>query len=151
MTYDAGNKRHVDLLSRHSKLEEEANRTVINSLMGMANGRAYIHDLLVYCNVFTQPFSADSHLTAFGCGQLDVGQVLFRAIMRWCPEQYTLMMREANARSSTTDARLSRSDKDANGRDSDEPEPYVHPGSGNDSPTASDSDEERGYGRTGEE
>src|SRR5215469_1285169 len=136
--YDASNKRHIDIRNRSAKALDEAYDNVINSLMGVADGRAYIYDLLIYCHVFDQPFSsdlqgrADSLRTAFGCGQLDVGQVMLRQIMRICPDQYVQMTREANARSITDDSRRSRSDKDSNGRDIIPI--YVHPGYGDDSP-----------------
>ena len=124
--YDASNKRHIAVASRAAKADDDARRVFINTIMGVASGRAYVHDLLVYCHVFAQPFAADPHDTSFRCGQLDVGQVLLRDIMSFCPDNYVTMMREANVRSSTNAARFERSDKDVNGRDS-EPGHYVHP------------------------
>ena len=72
--YDASNERHIAIQRRVAKALDEAHDTVIHAIMGVADGRAYVYDLLLYCHVFDQPFSPDSHLTAFGCGQLDVGQ-----------------------------------------------------------------------------
>jgi hypothetical protein len=137
--YDASNERHIAIQRRSAKALEGAHDAVINDFMGLASGRSYIYDLLIYCHVFDQPFSADPHHTAFGCGQLDVGQLILRQIMRICPDLYVQMTREANARSITDDARRSRSDKDSNGRDS-EPAPYVHPSfdAGADSSAATD-------------
>ena len=134
--YDASNERHIAIQRRVAKALDESHDSVIHSLMGVADGRAYVYDLLVYCHVFDQPFSPNALLTAFGCGQLDVGQVILRRIHAICPDDYTLMMREANGRSATDDARRSRSDKDSNGGDIIPF--YVHPG--DDSPATADSD-----------
>ena len=137
--YDASNERHIAIQRRVAKALDEAHDTVIHSIMGVADGRAYVYDLLLYCHVFDQPFSPDPHLTAFGCGQLDVGQLIFRKIHAICPDEYIQMMREANARDATNDARRSRSDKDANGGDIIPI--YVHPGYRDDSsPTTNPGD-----------
>ena len=147
--YDASNERHIAIIRRSAKALEGAHDGLVNYIMGLVDGRAFVHDLLTYCHVFDQPFSTDPYSTAFGCGQLDVGQVLLRQIVRVCPDSYVQMTREANARDITNDARLSRSDKDSNGRDSG-PDPYIHPAfDGDDSSPTTDADE--GFGREGEE
>jgi len=143
--YDASNERHIAIQRRVAKALDEAHDNVIYSIMGVADGRAYIYDLLVYCHVFGQPFSPDSYLTAFGCGQLDVGQVILRRIHALCPDEYVQMMREANVRSATDDVRRSRSDKDADRGDIIPA--YVHPGYRDDSPATTNTDEARGFGR----
>jgi hypothetical protein len=138
--YNASNERHIAIQRRSAKALEESYQSFINHIMGMVDGRSYIHDLLTYCHIFDQPFVPDPSVTAFGCGQLDVGQVVLRQIMRHCPDQYVQMTREANARSAADDARRSRSDKDADGGDIIPA--YVHPGStGNGSPPATDTGE----------
>jgi hypothetical protein len=86
--------------------------------MGMPNGRAYIHELLLRCHVFSQPFAANALLTAFACGELNIGQSMLADIMRDCPDEYILMMREANGRDIAADTRLRRSDEDADRGDS---------------------------------
>jgi hypothetical protein len=138
--YNAANERHIAIQRRVVKALDESHDVFINTIMGMVDGRAYVHDLLIYCNVFGQPFSADALFTAYGCGKLDVGQVILRRIHAICPDQYVQMMREANARDIANDTRRSRSDADANGRDRG-PEPYRHPSAdGDDSPAAADAD-----------
>jgi hypothetical protein len=139
--YNAANERHIAIQRRSAKALEESYQGFINHIASMVDGRSYLHDLLTYCHVFDQPFATDPCATAFGCGQLDVGQVILRQLMRYCPDEYIKMMREANARSAADDARRSRSDKDADGGDII-PE-YFHPGSnsGNGSPPTADTDE----------
>ena len=124
--YDSTNVRHIRIAEKQAKAEEDARRVFVSTIMGMGGGRAYVHSLLVYCHVFAQPFSVSANETAFRCGQLDVGQVLLRDIMQYCPDRYVEMMREANARSSASDARRRRSDEDAN-RGNSEPGQYRHP------------------------
>ena len=143
--YNASNERHIAIQRRSAKALEESYEGFVNHIMGMVDGRSYIHTLLTYCHVFDQPFVPDPSITAFGCGQLDVGQVMLRQIMRYCPDEYIRMMREANARSTADDARRSRSDKDADGGDIIPA--YVHPGfgpaptPGNGGPPTADTDE----------
>jgi hypothetical protein len=51
-------------------------------------------------------------------GQRDVGLRLLTDIMRACPDNYVLMMRESNERQSAHDARYSRGhSQDGDGRD----------------------------------
>ena len=140
--YNASNERHIAIQRRSAKALEESYQNFVNHIMGMVDGRSYIHTLLTYCHVFDQPFVPDPSITAFGCGQLDVGQVMLRQIMRYCPDEYIRMMREANARTTADDARRSRSDKDADGGDIIPA--YVHPGfgpaPGNGGPPTADTD-----------
>ena len=124
--YDSSNPKHIAIARKSAKAADEARASFINNIMGMVDGRAYIHDLLVSCHVFTQPFSANALVTAFACGELNIGQRILADIMAYCPDDYIQMMREANARSTADDARRSRSDKDADGNNRG-PEPYIHP------------------------
>ena len=124
--YDSSNPKHIAIARKSAKAADEARASFINNIMGMVDGRAYIHDLLVSCHVFTQPFSANALVTAFACGELNIGQRILADIMAYCPDDYIQMMREANARSTADDARRSRSDNDSNGNDRG-PEPYIHP------------------------
>ena len=126
--YNASNERHIAIQRRSAKALEESYQNFVNHIMGMVDGRSYIHTLLTYCHVFDQPFVPDPSITAFGCGQLDVGQVMLRQIMRYCPDEYIRMMREANARTITDTVRRARSDEDSR-RDNSGPSPvpYIHP------------------------
>ena len=124
--YDSSNPKHIAIARKSAKAADEARAGFINHIMGMVDGRAYIHDLLVHCHVFTQPFSANALVTAFACGELNIGQRILADVMAYCPDDYIQMMREANARSTADDARRSRSDKDADGNNRG-PEPYIHP------------------------
>jgi hypothetical protein len=128
--HDGSNKRHLDIQGRQARTEDEARDGFLNHAMGVVDGRMYFHNLLVRCHVFANPFHGNANVTAFNCGEFNVGQQLLADIMRVCPDEYVQMMREANARSIATDTRINRSDEDQRRHDSGS-EPiaaYVHPG-----------------------
>jgi hypothetical protein len=131
--YDASNKKHIKIAEREARAMDDTRAGFISHIMGLVDGRTYIHDLLTACHIFRQPFSPNAQVTAFACGELNIGQRLLSDIMRFCPDDYIVMMREANARKSTSDARRGRSDKDAGGPDSGSIPIYVHPGYRDDS------------------
>jgi hypothetical protein len=124
--YDSSNPKHIRIAQKSAKATDDARRGFVSHIMERADGRAYLHDLLVTCHIFAQPFSPEPTVTAFACGELNVGQRILADIMAYCPDTYVTMMREANARSTTDDVRRSRSDADSNGDDRG-PEPYIHP------------------------
>jgi hypothetical protein len=144
--YDSSNPKHIKIAQQSAKAADEARRGFVAHIMERVDGRAYLYDLLVTCHVFAQPFSPDAHVTAFGCGELNVGQRLLADIMAYCPDHYVTMMREANARSTTDDVRRSWSEQDP-GRNDRRPV-YRHPAldtpgeaSGNNSPPAGNAGE----------
>ena len=139
--YDAANERHIKIARREARAMADARRGFVSHIMGLADGRAYIHDLLRVCDALDkQVFLVDPYENAFWCGVRHVGAMLRADIMDYCPDDFVLMMREANARNTTSDARRERSDQDAGGTDSGPVSEYVHPGfiDGNDSSPAAD-------------
>lgn len=123
--YDSTNPKHVAIQRRSSIEAQKSLDTFIAYTMGTVDGRRYLHNLLVRCHVFANPYTGDAGSTAFACGELNIGQQILADIMRICPDEYIQMMREANARDIADDSRRSRSDEDTN---RDDPGPvYVHP------------------------
>ena len=141
--YDSSNPRHIKLAQKSAKAIADSKSGFINHIMGLVDGRTFIHDLLASCGVFEQTvFTGDALTTAFNCGRHSIGQQLVDDIMRVCPDDFVKMKREANARNASDDARRSRSDADANGDDRG-PGPYVHPafdGQGNDRSSTTESE-----------
>ena len=64
------------------------------------------------CHIFATTFAPNANQTAFIEGARNIGLMLLNDIMKHCPDAYVLMMRERNARDSTSDARRERSDTD---------------------------------------
>lgn len=125
--YDPSEPRHVAIKRRQARADDQARLEFIQYIMGVANGRAYIYDLLVSCHIFTDSlFTPDAMSMSFSSGRHSVGQQIVAEIMAACPDQYVQMMREADARAITIEQRLERSDKDANGGDR-QSTAYVHP------------------------
>lgn len=78
---------------------EGQNRDVIKDLLATTQGRAWMSELLVFCDVMGNPFvqgSGDG--TAFNLGMQNVGKMLLDQIFESAPEKYALMLREAKKR-----------------------------------------------------
>ena len=117
---DASDHRQIRKAQRAATIRDEARRLVILGLMSSLAGRAYVHDRLVRTHVFATSFSADPYRTAFAEGERNVGLQELNDLMRYCPDQYVAMMREATEKE-LTDGRLansgpSRDSPDSNGR-----------------------------------
>lgn len=59
-----------------------------------AAGRKYLWRLLQWGRVGTQPFTADPHITAFGCGELNVGQQILGHLIEVDPAGYLSILKE---------------------------------------------------------
>ena len=131
MPYNAGNRKDVRTLEKEAKQQEKQRHEIVKGIMSVAAGREWMHNLLEHCHCFATSYSDVSNRMAFMEGQREVGILLLTNIMAACPDNYILMMGEANARRSSIDARLDR--KDSNGGDS---------GSGPDDDTSGSGDDD---------
>ena len=86
--------------------------------MSQPNGREWVYELLLRCNVFHTPFVGVDSKTNFNCGAQNVGLQLFHDIVSAAPDFYQLMMREANERDYTNDSRFGGDHSGLNGGDS---------------------------------
>ena len=103
--YDASDRKHVRRAEKQSKVVEAQRHATLQTLMSTIEGRAWMHDLLFGCGVFSTPFTGDDPRTNFNCGVQSVGLRHFGEVVAVCPDYYLLMMREANERTSSDDAR----------------------------------------------
>lgn len=97
--FNAGDPEEVARQAAKAARFKIAKSQVLSELMGTVAGRAWVYDLLVFCNVFGNPFvqgSADG--TAFGLGQQNVGKMILDEINTAAPERYLPMLREARQR-----------------------------------------------------
>ncbi len=117
--YDASERRHVKALARAAKLAARNRQEFLGHVMSLRNGREWLHDLLVFCNVFSISHTGNALNTAFNEGHRDVGLYILADIMKFCPDNYVVMMREANERDTLTDHRLQRSDENADRGDNE--------------------------------
>lgn len=70
----------------------------VKAAMDVEQGRAWFYDLLARCRVFNLPFNADPYITAFKCGELNVGNQVLSDIQDANPDQYVRMVREGRNR-----------------------------------------------------
>ena len=98
VTYNAATRKHVRDQEKRGKALDRDNTVIVRSIMSTINGRAWMFDKLQRRRVFSTPFTADPYQTAFNCGVQNEGLRDFEEVVRLCPDEYVLMMREANDR-----------------------------------------------------
>lgn len=96
--YDAGNQRHVERKTKVRRRHERQLAEAFKWLMGDARGRMLMWERLGEAGVFRSSMASTSQETAFREGRRDMGLRDLVEIMRLCPEQYTRMASEAQAR-----------------------------------------------------
>jgi hypothetical protein len=79
---------------RWAKADDAELDSAVNALLGARNGRRFLWWLLSIGKVGGQPFSPDAAVTAFACGELNVGNQIQARLMMTNPEGYTLMQQE---------------------------------------------------------
>lgn len=82
--------------ARELKNEKLLRDKFIADSLKRPDGRAFLWWLLQIGKFGTQPFGADPHQTAFGCGELNVGQQIFAAIVEADPAGFLRMQQEIN-------------------------------------------------------
>jgi hypothetical protein len=103
MTYSAANRKDVRRLEKQAKLDERARQETIRALMGTTQGRQWVFERLTASHIFASSFSLDPLQMAFKEGERNSGLQLLNDVMAISPDEYVMMMREANVRHSTAD------------------------------------------------
>jgi hypothetical protein len=133
MNPNAASRKDIRAQEKASARLAANDREVVSGLMSTITGRAWIHTKLEFCHIFADPFTNEALLEAYRKGERNVGLVLLADIMAYCPNQYVLMMEEANARSTAAEyARSANSDRGDSEPSSEptlgsEPEPEPDP------------------------
>ncbi len=97
--YNAGDRKDVRRAEKEARLAERDRVDFLRAALGTMQGRAWFHDLLVSCHLFSDPFTGDALWEAFAKGERNLGLRIYSEILANCPDQFVTMMREANARS----------------------------------------------------
>ncbi len=106
MTYDASDRKSIRKAEKLAKQAEAKRRVFIRHLLATIDGREWMHDLLTRCHIFHTPFAAGKpDVTAFRCGEQNLGLQLFADVVSAAPDQYTLMMYEASQKEALDDRR----------------------------------------------
>ena len=94
-TYDASNRKSIRRAEKAAELAIANRLAYLRHIMSNSPGREWMYDLLSRCSMFQTPFSPiNPHVTAFNCGQQNVGLSIFAELTTHCAVEYNLMMQE---------------------------------------------------------
>jgi len=94
--YDASDKKTVNNARKKGARLERERLEFVQAIMSTAQGRKWMYDLMVMCNVFGNPLvPMDTHATYFHLGMQNVGKKLLQDVGDAAPDEYTLMLKEA--------------------------------------------------------
>lgn len=94
MTYDASNPDHIAEQRNRARQTAQREGNMLRALMDLAEGRAWMWDLLASCHMFSTSFAKNSLEMAFAEGERNVGLRLMAAIQSKCPDLYIKMVQE---------------------------------------------------------
>lgn len=117
--YDASNRKDIRKAEKEARQVELGRIEWLRSALSSTGGRSWFHNILSDCHLFSDPFTGQALREAFLKGERNIGLRIFADIVNYCPDQYILMMRESNARDSTS--RSEQSGGSDAGRDDYEP------------------------------
>lgn len=113
MTFNNANRKHLRNAEKETALAEANRIAFTRTIMSTLAGRAWMHDLLLSCSIFRTPFVRGApDATAFNCGSQNIALRIFGDVAAHCPNEYTLMMSEANVKDLANDRRNSESSFD---------------------------------------
>jgi hypothetical protein len=104
VTYNAASRKDVRRLEKQARVEERQRLDTIRVLMSTTAGRQWVYDRLSQCHVFASSFSLNAYESAFKEGERNVGLQILNDVMMASPDNYVLMMREANVRHIAADS-----------------------------------------------
>jgi len=113
LMFDSTNRRAIREREKKSKLLERSNEHIFIALMGEYNGREWMHTRFLRNHIFSTPFTTDPVQTAFNCGIQNDALQEFLLVVRLCPDEYLMMMREADERRIADDNRRTDTGVDA--------------------------------------
>lgn len=111
----------ADPRERYLKEDELAITSAIEALLKHTHGRKLLWWLLEIGKVGGQPFTPNALATAFGCGELNVGQQILSRIISVSPEGYLTMMKEQADERRNRDDELAGGGSDPTEPDHDDP------------------------------
>lgn len=95
--YNAADPEQVQGRARTEKQKAAARDRAFIALMGSRDGRAFVWNILSRVRIFATSFNQSNAQTAFNEGERNIGLWLMADINRLCPDQYPVMVKEANA------------------------------------------------------
>jgi hypothetical protein len=110
--YDASNRKDIRRAEKEARQDEIRALDYLIGAMSIPQGRAWFYDLLEACHCFNEVPNWEPYQEMYYKGMRNVGLRVFAQITAHCPDDYILMMKEANARAIERDIRANR-DHDA--------------------------------------
>lgn len=92
--YDTSDPKQVNTARKKAARTRADRLRFVKAAMEQEEGRAWFYDQLVYCKIFSTPFSEDPYITSFKCGQQECGRRILADIQDSAPAEYLLMIRE---------------------------------------------------------
>src|SRR5258708_35275501 len=121
MTFDGSDRKQVPAREKELKIAEGNRLAYTRRLMSDAPGRKWMYDLLLRCHIWQTPFAAGQiDTTAFRLGEQNLGLQVFADVMSAAPQEYVLMMQEANTKEQVHDRRYSDDQQSAESAGNDE-------------------------------
>jgi hypothetical protein len=118
---NASERKDIRRAEKFAAETARARTEFVVAAMSTIQGRAWFHDLLVFCNVFDGSFSGDALFEAFAKGQRNVGLNIYNDIVGNCPDSFVQMMKEASIKEIVNERRDSNElagSEDGDGGDS---------------------------------
>ena len=117
--YNAGDRADVREADKLSRIAQRQDLDVTRDIMRTTAGRAWMHRKLTACHIYqTTATPGDAFATYFNEGQRNIGLMLNAEILTACPDEFILMLKEANERDLTHDTtRRNRKAGNGNGID----------------------------------
>lgn len=93
--YDTSDPKQVNTARKKAARTRADRLRFVKAAMENEEGRAWFYDLLVRCHVINTPFQDDPYLTAFRCGEQNIGLQLMKDIQDAAANLYIVMTKEA--------------------------------------------------------
>jgi hypothetical protein len=118
MTLNTADRKSIRAAEKASRVADRERGEVIISIASTSAGRRYLWEKLESAHIFTTSWHDSPGRMAFLEGERNTGLQLLNDIIRWCPDEFILMMREHNVRHELGSSSASeRSSGEDSGRD----------------------------------
>lgn len=98
MAYNSEDPKQIAAAKKSAEKAIALRLNVIKNIMQTIPGRAWIYTLLERCHIYHTPFLAGQpDVTAFQCGEQNIGNQLLADVQAAAPELYIQMIAEAKS------------------------------------------------------
>lgn len=103
MPYDAANRKDIRKAEKAAAVAERNRGNTIRRIMSDAAGREFVYNFLADCHIYATPFVDNPYAMYALVGEQNAAKRLLDSVMRYAPDEYILLLREANGRRTVTD------------------------------------------------